>query len=488
MRQSLRPEWRSCLLLRRVIGSHFMLMHRLLYRLFVLARLSHFSASAMLQFPTARPTGPPPSESQDSACSIRSSPVKPSILPLHAHDKPLPPFPPDQSSRRTVASSSGEDTQRGLKGWWKRNRQRSKGNLSPGQAELGVGSESKTSPGSRRTRYDVEVLTKQLGAVSFGDEPKRFPPEEKAYVYASPIPRALPFESSPAVHAPSAIPEPSRRLLRPPVFAPHVVSEHLSHSASAPQLDAYTKPVDVRTEISSQRAHAHNGPWIPGYDNTVGERQRMTTFEPDSRTLERLPERPATYMDVSQRVHSRPLPHQSQSSPPRVPRPFAQPYSPLPLTPSRKPNASFQTPQTPTPRTASGYGKHSRSFLETPESQRSQSIKSPTSGTPTNTIQCAGFTQKGQRCKKRVKAVAAYYSMGHAQPCEDDALDSGSDAALDGGERRFCKLHIGQISNTEGFYRKRTESGVSDREKYIQFSGNCSAGMSRCHLLTSFRS
>lgn len=419
----------------------------------------------MLQFPTARPTGHPPSQSQQSLGSSRSSPVRPPILPLHAHDKPLPPFPPDRSSRRTFGSSSGEDTQRGLKGWWKRNRQRSKGNLSPGQAELGVGSESKTSTASQRTRYDVEVLTKQLGAVSFGDAATCHPPRQNADVYATPTPRALTVESSAAVPGPSANPERSRRLHRPPVYAPHVASEHLTHSVSAPQLVANTFAQVAPEDTPSGRAYLHSNSRIPRHDNTA---YRTTTFEPDSRALERLPGRPATYMDVSRRVPSRPLPQPSQSSPSSLPRPFAQPYSPLPLTPSRKPNASFQTPQTPTSGTTSGYDKQTPSSFDTPESQRRQTTRSPGSSTPTTTTQCAGFTQKGQRCKKRVKAVAAYYSLGHAQPwLEDDALvGCGSN-----GERRFCKLHVGQISNTDGFYRKRTESRVSDREKYIQFSG-----------------
>lgn len=444
----------------------------------------------MLPFPVARPTGHPPSASQDPIRSTGSSPVKPPILPLHTNDKPLPPSPQDPSSRRTIASSSGEDTQRGLKGWWKRNRQRSKGNLSPGQAELGVGSASKASLGSQRTRYDVDVLTKQLGAVNFGNEGRRAASENSQYAYASPVSRAAAIQSSPATYAAPVIPDSSRRSYRPPVYAPHVGSEHLPHSVSAPQLEAYSIPIDVRPGTASHRPSAHSSTRAPHFPAAIGGRHLMTTFEPDSRALERLPDRPATYMDVSQRFSSRPLPQQSLSSPTPPSRQIAYPQGPLlPLTPSRKPNASFQSPRTPISYTPSGYTKSNRSFIDTPESQQSLSIKSPTSGTPTTTVQCAGFTQKGKRCKKRVRTVAAYYSMGHAPLWDEDvALDSRSsgddalalvDSVVAGEEKRFCNVHIGQISSTGGFYKKRTELDTSEKEKFIQFSGEHAAGRPR---------
>lgn len=438
----------------------------------------------MLPFPVPKPTGLPPSASQESLTSTRASPVKPHILPLHARDKPLPLSPTVPSARSKVASSdSGEDTQRGFKGWWKRNRQRSKGSHSPGQAELGVGSASATSPGSQRTRYDVEVLTRQFGAVSFGTRPREWTLEHNQQGTTSPLPvRPVAVQSSPAGNAGTTTPEPSRRPYRPPVYASHVGSEHLQHSVSAPQLEVRLTGGDERSWNSSHGEDPFNSAKTSAEDS-IGARVRITTFEPDSRALERLPDRPATYVDVSQRSLTRPLPQTSWTSSPQPSRSYEtlQNYH-LPLTPSRKLNASSQTPITPTTHTPTGHGKTKRSFIDTPGSQQSVSVRSPTSSS-TTTVQCSGFTQKGQRCKKRVRAVAAYYSTRREPLWTDDRLsespgacvpDDTVDLISGNEEKRFCKVHIGQICTPEGFYFKRNHPSL--REKWIHFSGEHAAG------------
>jgi hypothetical protein len=76
--------------------------------------------------------------------------------------------------------------------------------------------------------------------------------------------------------------------------------------------------------------------------------------------------------------------------------------------------------------------------------------------------------------------------MGHAPLWDEDrALDPrGSsdgvsafiDSVMGGEEKRFCNVHIGQISSTGGFYRKRTASDKSNKEVFIQFSGEHAFG------------
>lgn len=416
----------------------------------------------MLSFPIPTPTGHPPPPNHATR-----PPNSQQILPLHTTDKPLPPH-PSASSHTNASSESGEETQRGIRGWWSRNRQRSKANGSPGQAELGV-KPSRRDAGSERRAYDVEVLTQQLANVDFGGSGSQRSPIGQDRFEASPISRAPAVWSLPSTSTRPAIPD-SRRILHPPVYAAHVQAETMHHSFSAPQLDS-----SLRIGPTSQRLNdSHH------FGSPAGTSNRMTTFNPDSRALERLPDRPATYMNISKGTAPR-----SNSQPslltPVSPTP-AQRYhqSSQPLTPSRKPNSTAQTPQTPqTPRTPhqTPAGRNSK-FTASPSSA---GIKSP--GTMT-TVQCAGFTQRGQRCKKRVRAVAAYYAIRpYSQAGEENANALGGSGGGDGRvdlimteeEKRFCKVHVGQICEPEGFYFRGT--GTEERERWIQFSGALFLGM-----------
>jgi hypothetical protein len=412
----------------------------------------------MLSFPIPTPTGHPPLPNHATR-----PPNAQQLLPLHTTDKPLPPH-PSASSRTNASSESGEETQRGIRGWWTRNRQRSKagGNHSPGQAELGVKKAARIeSAGSERRGYDVEVLTQQLANVDFGGSgSQRDPWGQDRYEGSSSSSRAPAVWSLPSTSTRPSIPD-SRRILRPPVYAPHVESE-MHHSFSAPQLD-----VSSRIGSSSQRPNVSFR-----FDARTGTSNRMTTFNPDSRTLERLPDRPATYTDISKHTAPRSNSQPSLLIPVSPAPPQRYHHTSQPLTPSRKPNSTAQTPRTP------------RTPHRIPAARTSEVFASPSSTTgikspgTTTTVQCSGFTQRGQRCKKRVRAVAAYYAIRpHSQAGEEnpDILDGfgADDGRVDlvraEEEKRFCKVHVGQICEPEGFYFRG--SGTGGRERWIQFSG-----------------
>lgn len=56
-------------------------------------------------------------------------------------------------------------------------------------------------------------------------------------------------------------------------------------------------------------------------------------------------------------------------------------------------------------------------------------------------------------------------------------------------EKRFCKVHVGQICSPEGFYLKQSSALVSavERERWIQFSGENIVGSWKSGGLTSDR-
>lgn len=408
----------------------------------------------MLPFPAPRPTGHPP------------QPVQPStrpILPLHATDKPLPPH-PSSPRARTTSSESESDTQRGIRRWWKRNRQRT-GGASPGQAELGVSTQRKEG-----RRDGVEALMQGLSRVTFGGggPTTDHVPAQDAYSHKDlPSPsRALAVHSLPSTNSQRSIPD-SQRLLRPPVFAPHVASERVHHSASAPQF-----------EVSSRTHGQHQENDLFPYDSRFSASHRRTTFEPDPRTLERLPDRPATYVTPSKHTAPRSASQPAWIIPSLTSTPRS--HQAHPLTPSRKPNSPLATPRTPavarpsphvqTPSSRSG-------IIASPASHFSNTTPPPLKSVPAGgtTVQCSGFTQRGQRCKKRVKAVAPYYAVQRRDGNGSVLGDGACEADVLGGEeeKRFCKVHVGQICSPEGFYAKSSagRERSAERERWIQFSG-----------------
>lgn len=310
------------------------------------------------------------------------------------------------------------------------------------------------------------MLTQGLSSVTFGGgrSTTNHAPARDAYSHkGSPSSsRTRAVHSLPSTNSRPLIPD-SQRLLRPPVYAPHVELERMHHSASAPQL-----------AVSSRTAGQHQEndlfPCDPGYSVS----HRLTTFEPDSRTLERLPDRPATYVTPSKHTTPRSASQPTLIMPslPSTPRS----HQVHPLTLSRKPNSPFASPQTRVahPRPPQVQTPSCRNGIAFPVSPFSNTtpIKSPAVGT---TVQCSGFTQRGQRCKKRVKAVAPYYAVQWRSengsvwgdgPCGADVV--GVDE-----EKRFCKVHVGQICSPEGFYAKPSGGlGPSaERERWIQFPG-----------------
>ncbi|KAJ9111133.1 hypothetical protein QFC19_001332 [Naganishia cerealis] len=431
-------------------------------------------------------------------------------------DKPLPSTP----------------TSSGIGQWWKRNRHRSKQSSSPGQAELGLGTLPSPS-GSRRTTYDLEALTKQLAAVDFGrvsveskssrnasnsvaSEGSSYPPLFPPPMPSRPVTTlGLPPNGTNSQF--SATSPPSKRA---PVYALHVTSEDIQHSASAPQLGTYSQ----RSMDSSSRPHPDSpyhtyrpGKHLIGKGDVFGASSSITTFDPDPRSLERLPDRPApdrsalhgqdlrrstaqpyqslsSFVSPLRSVTSYPeppqssrdthipghqTPHHTSSTAPTA----AQSQSKIPITPSRR-------PALPTP-------------TSTPASTTSRSGKSPAASLASPfAVQCSGYTQKGQRCKKKVKSVAAYYAIrpplnldnstrAHTPPLfiapgkENEPLRTSSSLSYGAGssisvglvsgeeEKRFCNVHTGQISSPEGFYCRNTavagEISMS-RGKWIQFS------------------
>ncbi|GHJ84217.1 hypothetical protein NliqN6_0619 [Naganishia liquefaciens] len=405
----------------------------------------------MLPFPTPKPTGHP---------STQTVPLAQPILPLHATDKPLPPPPAPPSSRtRTTSSESDSGTQRGIRGWWKRNRQRAGGGASPGQAELGV----PTTCANERTGSDVEALTVGLSRVTFGRETARRDPEQNVHTHKDWPSSSTRF----AVHSlppmkPRAVVSESQRRLCPPVYAPHVEEERIHHSASAPQLE-------VPSRLQGQ--HQENDPFL--YYPSHNTSHRKTTFEPDSRTLERLPDRPATSISPSKHTSALFFSQPTRIIPSLPTTPRTHPHHPL--TPSHKPNSPLTVRQPPplgvrTP----GHSPtvSSRRVITSPSSELAVTpIKSPGGGT---SVQCSGFTQRGQRCKKRVKAVAPYYTTVQRNRGSgwDGCADGVDVVVVEEDEKRFCKVHVGQICSPEGFYAKQSGGAAppAARERWIQFS------------------
>lgn len=286
------------------------------------------------------------------------------------------------------------------------------------------------------------------------------------------------------------------------------------------------------------------------------------TFEPDSRALERFPDSPTARIEDHR--SSRLTRGQEQSyqtlQAPSGPRTAVQ-YSDrnqqgYPLrnddtyilnypqsasssgavndtTQAPYPARIFRVPTTPThsrrglahrptaPTSARGQWTPGSSTTSTPLGAKSpvgSSAGGAGAGAGAGTIQCSGYTQKGQRCKKKVKAVAAYYSIrppaATAAPSnivniysDNDTYSGGSSSRnesarndLDHGrqlsmfdsfgsqitlsgtekdeaeeEKRFCNVHVGQICSPEGFYVRHegvsVGSDVGRRGRWVAFDG-----------------
>lgn len=74
-------------------------------------------------------------------------------------------------------------------------------------------------------------------------------------------------------------------------------------------------------------------------------------------------------------------------------------------------------------------------------------------------MQCSGYTKEGQRCKRMVKAKAAYFDM-----VKPTIIDGDGDRSGERGEARYCKDHANLVIDQPGF-------SWMGSDVYIRYSG-----------------
>jgi len=85
--------------------------------------------------------------------------------------------------------------------------------------------------------------------------------------------------------------------------------------------------------------------------------------------------------------------------------------------------------------------------------------KTPTKQAKGHAVQCSGYTKEGQKCKRMVRATAAYFDMSTPFTNEADGDGSG-----ERGEARYCKDHANLVIDQPGFSWMGTDI-------YIRYDG-----------------
>jgi hypothetical protein len=450
----------------------------------------------MLHFPVPRPTSPPASSwraSPDSAYD-QASPTRSS-----SSDKNLPALPQQDHGQilsisqsdipREASSSNG--SKGGFKWWWKGGKKEAERRKS-----LGIG--------SSRTAYHVDELSSGLRGVTIGNNGPRassarsgnlsnslqFPDTVGGNIHTDPsgrkrtpppppIPPRPEIPTSTSIKTPVTSSSTSRtsptKLYRkydpPPIQVPaHLPdlyssptrssrlqesgapSQHMHHSRSQPILHATQAQQRYSAPQQPYLSHSSTTPDLTSSRPIVGPQP------PHSQG----PRTPHEYRSSAlSPTHRDNLADSAKNRSP----PSSQRYDKLP--------PRFQPPTTPTS------NRTSTSHLGTPATNSGSPARPGTTGT---SRQCSGFTRQGRRCKRMVKTAAPYAALvdGQLEIINKPIAALGSPSSIrndgrglvaDAGdttieeEPRYCRDHVKQICEAEGFYWKGQRG-----DKWIRFS------------------